>query len=67
MSEYNAHQSLKSSKEQAIRDAHAARERAKILDNRLRKERLQREFWRKVRWTVIALTTIIIYGAWKTL
>lgn len=65
MTDYNAHESLRSSKEQAILDAHAERRAAKEREESLRKERLAERFWRRVYWSCMVVLGIII--AWTVL
>ncbi len=65
MTDYNAHKSLRSSKEQAILDAHAERRVAKEREDSLRKERLAERFWHRVYWACMTVLGIII--AWTVL
>ena len=59
--ERQASMALEASKEQAIRDGIRARNAQALLDEQLRKERVNGEFWHRVRQalTVIAIAIVI--------
>ncbi|WP_286707956.1 hypothetical protein [Psychrobacter sp. UBA2514] len=63
-SEYDAMQSLAASKEQAIQEYIADRNAQTLLDEQLRKERMNEIFWRGVMRfiTHITLVLIVVYA-----
>ena len=66
MNDHDAHLAQVQSKEQTIRDAHAARKEAKLLSAQLERERHAKALWRKAYWTCMAVLLVIIIYAFKT-
>ena len=61
-SDYGAHIAMQQSKEQVIKDGIRARNHQALLDEQLRKERANSEFWKRVRQVLIIIAiAIVIY------